>query len=99
MARSDLLLRLVRAGRRGDQEVFRRTVEALIAEERAKKHNVLADRLAGAIAENGRAGGPLQVGAAAADTFFVREPHLRLASLVLPELVARACTELIEEQL
>ncbi|MCG8404867.1 MAG: hypothetical protein MI923_06685 [Phycisphaerales bacterium] len=46
MARSDLLISLVKAGTAGDQVLFRKTVEAMIAEERAKKHNVLAARLA-----------------------------------------------------
>jgi SpoVK/Ycf46/Vps4 family AAA+-type ATPase len=46
MARSDLLLSLVRAGTVGDALRFRKTVEALIAEERAKKHEVLAGQLA-----------------------------------------------------
>lgn len=41
MARSDLILALVRAGANGDQTGFRRTVEALVAEERARKHEVL----------------------------------------------------------
>lgn len=45
MARSDLLLSLVKAGARGDQTLFRRSLEALVAEERAKHHGVLADRL------------------------------------------------------
>jgi len=50
MARSDLLVSLVRSGVAGDQGGFRRTVEALIAEERSKKHAVLAGELADAIA-------------------------------------------------
>jgi hypothetical protein len=33
MARSDLLLSLVKSGVRGDGELFRRTVEAIVAEE------------------------------------------------------------------
>ena len=45
MARSDLLLSLVKSGVSGNQSLFRRTVEAIVAEERAKNHGVLADRL------------------------------------------------------
>jgi hypothetical protein len=45
MARSDLLLSLVRAGSRGDLTLFRRSLEALVAEERAKHHGVLASQL------------------------------------------------------
>jgi hypothetical protein len=44
MARSDLLVSLVRAGAAGDREMVKSTAEALMADERAKKHHVLADR-------------------------------------------------------
>ena len=46
MARSDLLINLVKAGASGDQPLFRKTADALIVEERGKNHGVLADRLA-----------------------------------------------------
>jgi len=55
MARSDLLLNLVRAGSLGDQVGFRRTVEAMIAEERERQHHVVADRLAEYLANKTRA--------------------------------------------
>ena len=42
MARADLLLELVRAGARGEQPLFLKALEALIAEERAKQHHILA---------------------------------------------------------
>lgn len=45
MARSDLLVNLVRAGATGDRETLRSTAEALVADERAKKHFIVADRL------------------------------------------------------
>ncbi|MGO4676089.1 AAA family ATPase [Bosea sp. 2YAB26] len=45
MARSDLLINLVRAGAVGDREAVRSTAEALVADERAKKHYIVADRL------------------------------------------------------
>lgn len=37
MARADLLLNLVRAGAKQDQPLFRKSLEALVAEERAKQ--------------------------------------------------------------
>ncbi len=46
MARADLLLDLVRTGARGDHALSRKSLEALIAEERTKQHHILADRLA-----------------------------------------------------
>ena len=45
MARADLILNLVRASCLGDRMKIREAVEALAANERAKKHTVLADRL------------------------------------------------------
>lgn len=45
MARADLLTDLVRFGMTGDKIKFRKVVEAIIAEERAKKHTVLANKL------------------------------------------------------
>ena len=45
MPRADLIVNLVRAGSQGDQGLFRSTVEAMAAEERAKHHNHRADRL------------------------------------------------------
>lgn len=52
MAKSNLLISLVKAGTSGDQQRFRKVVEALIAEERAKNDDVLA----GCLAEELRAG-------------------------------------------
>ena len=45
MARSDLLIDLVEAEQQGDKQRFRVLVEAIIAEERAKQHHLVADRL------------------------------------------------------
>ncbi|WP_428101165.1 hypothetical protein [Candidatus Rariloculus sp.] len=50
MARSDLIVDLVKAGVSGDQESARVTAEAIAASERAKKHTVVAERIARAIA-------------------------------------------------
>lgn len=45
MARSDLILNLLKASRRGDGRQLRRGVEALVAEERTENHRIFADRL------------------------------------------------------
>lgn len=45
MPRADLLVSLVKAGSQGDNTLFRSTVEAMAAEERAKHHHQLASRL------------------------------------------------------
>ena len=102
MARSDLLVSLVRAGASGDSRELATTVEALIAEERAKQHNILADRLERALRNNGK-GGPSShavAGSAVRARDYVLEtpPRKRLEDLFLPEVCERACRELIEEQ-
>ena len=47
MARSDLLIPLVKAKFGGDGTKVRLIVEKIIAYERSKQHNVLAERLCG----------------------------------------------------
>ena len=54
MARADLLVSLVKASAEGDRGRVRKTTEAIIAEERAKNHHVLADRLTRAVANGAR---------------------------------------------
>ncbi len=101
MARADLLLDIVRAGAQGDQMLFRKSLEALVAEERAKQHHILADRLASHLQPNG--GGfhpqplPGRRNGQAPDLFFEVDPRRRLTDLILPQVVVGACTELVEE--
>lgn len=102
MARADLILNLVKAGARGDQSQFRKTVEALAADERAKNHSILADRLIAQLQQdsNGRPktlspqparslSGPL-----VADV----TPRRRVEDLILSADVRQAVRELVEEQ-
>ena len=102
MARSDLLLTLVKAGACGDTKAVRVAAEAIIAEERAKRHNVLADRLAEAIHVNGTPslGGGFVGSAKAPHREFLVEltPRRRLEDLMLSDANLEACRELIEEQ-
>ena len=53
MARGDLILNLVKAGSSGDHVQFRKAVEAMATDERAKHHTVLADRILGNLSLNG----------------------------------------------
>lgn len=102
MARSDLLVSLVRAGASGDGKELASTVEAIIAEERAKQHNVLADRLTRALRTtggNGQAVYPATEPARRARDYVLEvTPRKRLEDLFLPALCERACRQLIEEQ-
>ncbi len=104
MPRADLIVNLVKAGTRGDQQMFRSTVEAIAAEERAKKHGQLADRLV----ENLRESKPSSGGQGAqvvrsfdgghGGLLFEIAPKRELDSLILPIEVRQAVNELIEEQ-
>ncbi|MBF0147193.1 MAG: AAA family ATPase [Magnetococcales bacterium] len=102
MARSDLLLELVRSGARGDHALFRKALEAIISEERTKQHHVLADRLAIHLA-NGQGGSmsgavqSLRRGADAGDFLIEIFPNRSLGDLILSETVMEACQELVEE--
>jgi AAA+ superfamily predicted ATPase len=99
MARSDLLINLVKAGKTSPDPRFRHTVEALIAEERAKKHNALADQLAGAL--NGERNGQVQpVGVTPSpinDLMYELNPESGLDRLILPSTVRSELCDLIEE--
>jgi SpoVK/Ycf46/Vps4 family AAA+-type ATPase len=103
MARSDLLVSLVRAATTGDRRGFHTAAEAIIAEERAKRHDVLADRLTKAIQPNGTATGTLPIAPNSAfdrGRDFISEviPRRRLDELILPDTARRGIEELIEEQ-
>ena len=102
MSRADLILSLVQAGSEGDQALLRSTVEAIAAEERAKSHHNLADRLVKQLGEararprtpevvrsyDGGHGGLL----------YEIDPRRSLADMYIDDEVRQACRELVEEQ-
>lgn len=102
MARADLILNLVRAGARGDQAQFQKTIEALAADERAKNHGVLADRLLAQLQldNNGRYRPPAPPSVRPLSGPLVAEviPGRRLEDLLLPAEAEQAVRELVEEQ-
>lgn len=99
MARSDLLIDLVEAERRGDKQRFRSLVEAIIAEERANQHHLVADRLSELITTHGSSELLTRDDSATRVNDLVLDvvPRRRLASLQLPSQVSTAVEELIEE--
>lgn len=99
MARSDLLIDLVDAERKGDKRRFRVLVEAVIAEERANQHHLVADRLAELITTLGSADllGRDDASTRVSDLVLDVVPRRQLATLQLAPNVARAAEELIEE--
>jgi SpoVK/Ycf46/Vps4 family AAA+-type ATPase len=101
VARSDLLLNLVKAGLNGEQELFTRTVEAVIAEERAKHHHVLADSLAQATQQRKAsrdASVHVLLRTPCAELLLEQQPDRTLSELVLPAVVQTIASQLIEEQ-
>ena len=101
MARADLLLNLVRAGARGDQAQFQKTVEAMAADERAKKHGILADRLIAQLQGNNGRQRPLAQSprpVLSSPLVVERIPQRRIEDMILSSEAAQAVQELIEEQ-
>src|SRR6266571_2642454 len=100
MARSDLLISLVRAGAAGDRATLTSTVEAIVAEERSRSHHILADRLQRAlqsvpIATSSQMARPQASGR---DFIIESEPRITLESLILSLPAERLSRQLIEEQ-
>lgn len=102
MARADLILSLVRAAARGDQTQLQKTVEALAADERAKNHGILADRLIAQLQQdsNGRPRQLTPTPARSVSGPLIAEllPRRRTEDLILPAVAEQAVRELVEEQ-
>lgn len=101
MARSDLLVSLIRAGAVGDREMLKSAAEALMAEERAKKHHILADRLQRALSAVPVTPPALTTSTTSASTgreaIIEIEPRTRLDDLLLPLPVRESGRQLIDE--
>jgi SpoVK/Ycf46/Vps4 family AAA+-type ATPase len=102
MARSDLLVSLVRAASSGDQAGVRSSAEALAADERAKNHHILADRLQRALANVTVSSSSLLSQRDSAsnqgrEAIIEVQPQLRMDQLLLPLPVSESGKQLIEE--
>ena len=99
MARADILLSIVKSGLSGDISTLRKAVEVLVAEEREKKHRILADRLFGLL--NGvqpqvhRQTPVTQNGSK--DLIFELNPQKRLSDLILTNETVSICKNIAEE--
>lgn len=104
MTRSDLIIELVKAGVRGDDTAVRSTAEAIAADERAKKHTGVADRIAKALLTPPKPGanGAVRTGGLrvrdGSGGIQRRDPDRSMGELYLDRAVRAACDELIEEQ-
>jgi len=98
MARSDLLVELIRTGSRKDYNDFMKVAENVIAEERAKKHHALADRLSETIKSYPAHSTNKNLSDNSNGLFFEYTPEISLNNLFLSDLTRTTCEELIEEQ-
>lgn len=102
MARGDLVLKLVQAGISGDKKLFEKTTQAIISEEKAKDHHILASRIEERLNKGKNKN--------SAKTYYLkskkieekpvieRTPGFSFDDLILSDNVRNACDELIEEQ-
>lgn len=97
MARSDLVLNLIRSKISNDDLLFEQSVEALIVEEKAKQHHVLADQIKKAYATRMSRTETLLSSPSSSDFFSERLPKKRIEDLVLADDVISACEEIVEE--
>ncbi|AZS22262.1 ATP-binding protein [Caulobacter sp. FWC26] len=101
MARSDLLISLVRAGAAGDRSMLTTTVEAIVAEEKSRSHHVLADRLERALQSVPVTNSAdLRRSSTGGRDFVIEsEARVELSDLILPLPAKRLSQQLIQEQL
>lgn len=98
MARADILISMVRSASHGDMVSFRKAVESLVAEERAKKHNILAERLALSLNNGVNKNTAVRPNGETGDLIFEVNPQKRFDDLIINEQTLKICQELIEEQ-
>ena len=103
MARSDLLISLVKASVSGNKDTVHSVVENIIAEEKSKQHNVLADRLTRALQAKGNGGRAIPSVAYDAqnrikDALAEVTPRHQLDDIVLGKTTIQSVNQLIEEQ-
>jgi hypothetical protein len=94
----------VRAAATGDRETIKSTTEALAADERAKKHHILADRLQRALSAVPVTPPPLTTsvvssGGSGREAIMQVEPRIRLDDLLLPLPAQDHGRQLIEEHI
>lgn len=101
MARADLLTDLVRFGMAGDKAKFRKVVEAIIAEERAMKHTVLAKKLEELLraipAERNTSNGTAMLEQKVSSLFQEVMPERSFDDLILPNEVREISQEIVQE--
>ena len=103
MARADLLVHLVQSSIQGDKALFGKVVRAIIAEERTKRHEVLARRLEETlnttpVEHPGSNGNATMLDSQLGNLFYETMPRRKLSDLILPNAVQQICQSLVQEQ-
>ncbi|MDP8217691.1 MAG: ATP-binding protein [Candidatus Theseobacter exili] len=101
MARADLLYDLVKAGMQFNSSLFRKVVQSIIAEERAKQHQVLAEKLEDLLKSIPQKNGNGTNGLIADHRIngFAHDlvPQKKMEDLILPEEIKQICNEIAQE--
>jgi len=100
MPRGDLIVNLVKAGVLGDQELVRTIAEEIAAQERSKKHDLLAERIVRALNTPPTNGSIYpkstnRVGTSGIHRLYADRP---ISSLFIEKSILKTCYEFIEEQ-
>lgn len=99
MARADILLSIVKSAIGNDSLTLRKSVEALAADERAKNHHILSERLIELLASHSNQANKttpfIQNGTR--DLVYEVVPEKRFSDLVLNQDIFDICQELVEE--
>lgn len=102
MVRADLIVGLIKCGMLGDKSRFRRYVESIIVEERAKKHTVLADQIEKILWSSPnipQQSNIIQFQESKADNYvFEIIPKKRIDDLILSNEIRQICSDIVEEQ-
>jgi len=103
MARADLLTELIKYGFTGNRAMFRKVVESIVAEERNKRHTVLATQLENLLQQKSSQEQQLLTSKTIIDSRienFVQEitPERQLKDLILPKEVVEVCLDIVQEQ-
>ncbi len=101
MARADLLYDLVKAGMQSNSSLFRKVVQSIIAEERAKQHQVLAEKLEELLRSLPQKNGNRNNGLISDHRLngFAHDlvPQKKMEDLILPEEIRQICNEVVQE--
>jgi SpoVK/Ycf46/Vps4 family AAA+-type ATPase len=105
MARADLLCDIIKYGLSSDSVNFRKAAETICAEERAKQHSVLANRIEEMLRITNRMpskeipSSSLRNGNGEGNLVIEKIPDRKLDDLFLPKTVFRNCNDLVGEHM